>query len=255
MVFNVKYSNIFSVLVLKLNFCKLFLQVFNVHNNSFLMDASELDPETDYLVQVRSKACDYDGEWSEWSSVMQLKNNAKEASNMFLLLKFALLMCLVVGALMFLYIPVKRIMIETYFHVPSPAPFFQPLFTDYKGSLTNWLASEGTLMSIHKIEEPQTADTLIIEDNTIQEDQHLCATRNTQLQEQSPYVCHSVMDWLSPVTTIGSCSTPRFRFEGNVLSSTYNTTATSKGDSGCEDLMNSPISPLPESPLLPKVPL
>lgn len=78
MAFNVKYSNIFSVLVFKSNVCKLFLQVFNVHNNSFLMDASELDPDTDYLVQVRSKACDYQGQWSEWSSVMQFKKNAKE---------------------------------------------------------------------------------------------------------------------------------------------------------------------------------
>lgn len=176
------------------------------------------------------------------------------ASNMFLLLKFALLMCLVVGALMFLYILIKRIKIEMYFHVPSPAPFFQPLFTDYKGSLKNWLASEGTLMSIHKIEEPQAADTLIIEDNTIQEDQHLCATTKTQLQEPSPYVGHSVMDCLSPVTTVGSCSTLRFSFEGNGPSSTYNTTATSKCDSGCKDLVISASQiPFGESHLSPRV--
>ena len=61
----------------------------------------------------------------------------------------------------------------------------------------DWLASDGNLKWMHEIEEVQITNTLIIESKPIKEDHCISAAANTPLQDQSPYVDASLMNWFS----------------------------------------------------------
>lgn len=50
-------------------------------NKSILIDGSRLEPDTTYVLKVRSelyKSSGYKGQWSPWSALVQLRTDAKE---------------------------------------------------------------------------------------------------------------------------------------------------------------------------------
>ncbi|KAK2909855.1 hypothetical protein Q8A73_007570 [Channa argus] len=52
--------------------------------------------------------------------------------------------------------------IKTLSHTPSPAPFFQPLFQQYEGSLQEWLSPQGTFALMYKTEEILTTSDVTV---------------------------------------------------------------------------------------------
>ncbi|CAB1341779.1 unnamed protein product [Coregonus sp. 'balchen'] len=227
-------------------------EVFHVstRNNSLLIDGSGLEPDTTYVLKVRSdpNSSEYKGQWSPWSALVQLRTDAKEV-------------CVIAGVLLFVfYNPTTRMKIKAFYDVPSPAPFFQPLYKDYNESFQDWLASECNLIQTCKTQEFLTIDTLIIEAKPIAEDQDCSTTTPYPLaQGQTPYVGPSVMDWVCSHSPNGNgpgdipytqlpCSR-ELQFGDIFTSFSQDPSVTCEGDSGCEDLTLSRDSSLPNSPV------
>ncbi|XP_041737826.1 interleukin-21 receptor-like [Coregonus clupeaformis] len=242
-------------------------EVFHVssRNNSLLIDGSGLEPDTTYVLKVRSdpNSSEYKGQWSPWSALVQLRTDAKEAEPTIVLVlsQFVFPVCVIAGVLLFVfYNPTTRMKIKAFYDVPSPAPFFQPLYKDYNESFQDWLASECNLIQTCKTQEFLTIDTLIIEAKPIAEDQDCSTTTPYPLaQGQTPYVGPSVMDWVCSHSPNGNgpgdipytqlpCSR-ELQFGDVVTSFSQDPSVTCEGDSGCEDLTLSRDSSLPNSPV------
>ncbi|XP_067367824.1 uncharacterized protein [Channa argus] len=113
----------------------------------------------------------YSGTWSKWSSstcwiskLPKEPNSPQENENVSVILtKYLAPVCVVVGVLLFVFSrPATRMKIKTLSHTPSPAPFFQPLFQQYEGSLQEWLSPQGTFALMYKTEEILTTSDVTV---------------------------------------------------------------------------------------------
>ncbi|KAG9342923.1 hypothetical protein JZ751_015139 [Albula glossodonta] len=65
----------------------------------------------------------------------------------------AILLCLLIT-------PTARLKLKAWTAIPTPAPYFQPLFSDYKGNFQDWLVSHGNHGDVLKTEELLKIDSL-----------------------------------------------------------------------------------------------
>ncbi|CAL8354755.1 unnamed protein product [Arctogadus glacialis] len=114
---------------------------------SITLDYSRFDPSSEYCVRVKSK---YERAvpWSEWSeSVCWQRGEDQSQMGVYLLTAGVLLpVCVFAGLLLWLSVPSTRLKVRTLLQVPSPAPYFQPLFLHYEGNLHEWLSSPGAYL-------------------------------------------------------------------------------------------------------------
>ncbi|XP_056448319.1 interleukin-21 receptor-like [Gadus chalcogrammus] len=114
---------------------------------SITLDYSRLDLSSEYCVRVKSK---YKNavRWSEWSeSVCWQRGEDQSQMGVYLLTAGVLLpVCVFAGLLLWRSVLSTRLKVRSLLQVPSPAPYFQPLFLHYEGNLHEWLSSPGAYM-------------------------------------------------------------------------------------------------------------
>ncbi|KAJ8245764.1 hypothetical protein GJAV_G00260060 [Gymnothorax javanicus] len=202
----------------------------------------------DYIARVRSSPGQsfYRGEWSEWSSAVRWRTNVSpdatpSAKAMLLLIgSCSFLLCLLLGILGFHRFHQTDRM-KLYSSVPSPAPYFQLLYSNYNGDFLEWLVCDRKLREPFTMEQTLRMETLIGATSVADKEQFLpppsigpyinvCGqARHVQLETQLP----------------PSIQRPCMKAFG---SGSAGQTATI-GHTGCGDLMNSPargIKPLHE---------
>ncbi|KAK2844993.1 hypothetical protein Q5P01_011652 [Channa striata] len=125
--------------------------------------------DSKYCVKLRSRPYltiqEYKGVWSKWGPLTCWKNELpKDNENISVILTKSLApVCVVVGVLLLvLFSPAARMKIKTLSHTPSPAPFFQPLFQQYEGSLQEWLSPQHKFALIYKTEEILTTTDVTV---------------------------------------------------------------------------------------------
>ncbi|XP_078414554.1 uncharacterized protein LOC144690686 [Cetorhinus maximus] len=111
-----------------------------------VIEETELEPDSNYKARVRSKPLEnltYNGSWSTWSSEIEWKTNpavdspSKQSSLLFVLLAP---LSLVVIIFVFLYFRIHtHVVNKVWIHVPNPATFFQPLYSEHNGNFKEWI--------------------------------------------------------------------------------------------------------------------
>ncbi|XP_016106512.1 interleukin 21 receptor, tandem duplicate 2 [Sinocyclocheilus grahami] len=100
------------------------------------IDEMKLDPGTTYTVMVKTRIEDgnvYRGMWSDWSSAVEWKTEYRDEPNQ--VSKIAIGMFSMVGLLILLMsIPAARFKMKEISWVPTPAPYFQPLYQNHQGN-------------------------------------------------------------------------------------------------------------------------
>ncbi|KAL3980193.1 calcium-responsive transcription factor [Sarotherodon galilaeus] len=230
---------------------------------------------SEYCIKARYIPQEYieTSEWSEWSKPTCWKNKAKEEPETLLLLlaKYLFPLCLVVGALLFVfYSPAARMKIKTLSHTPSPAPFFQPLYQQHKGDLQEWLSLKDKNVLTHKADEVMISDRVAVvpkpKTKDPEESQTFLNPPVIQLafpQCQTSYVGLPGMDMapasiamVCPANTSYTqlpCSVWERGREAEIASSPpEDVLEISCVDSGCsfEDVTQSPECSLPSSPVV-----
>ncbi|KAG7492007.1 hypothetical protein MATL_G00010020 [Megalops atlanticus] len=190
------------------------------------IDAINFEPDTEYIAKVRSSPDQgyYQGQWSEWSPVVQWRTNASQDvsppmnADVFLFIgSLALPVCVMAGLLFFLCLsPSIRLKIKSCSKVPTPAAYFQTLYSHYDGDFQSWLVSSGNLGEPFKIEEVLKIDTLT-EATPVDDEDKFLSLAFYQTQCQPAYV---------------------------------NPCGTNRDDSGCEDPIRSVDSSWPHDAVL-----
>ncbi|XP_066545714.1 interleukin 21 receptor, tandem duplicate 2 isoform X1 [Amia ocellicauda] len=146
-----------------------------IHNTSNLneirLEKAELETDTQYVARVRSyfDGKHYRGNWSDWSSEVEWRTEPSvrhtkkgEPDFLMMFLQIILPLAIVAAVLLFLYFTVPaRLGMISFRKVPTPAPFFQPLYSNYKGNFRNWLLSDGLSGESFRRDEDLKIDTLI----------------------------------------------------------------------------------------------
>nr|XP_014265263.1 interleukin-21 receptor isoform X1 [Maylandia zebra] len=228
---------------------------------------------SEYCIKARYRPQTYSETWSEWSQPTCWENKAEEEPETLLLLlaKYLFPLCLVLGALLFVfYSPAARMKIKTLSHTPSPAPFFQPLYQQHKGDLQEWLSPKGKNVLMHKADEGMISDRVAVvpKPNTKdpEETQTFLNPPVIQLafpQCQTSYVGLPGMDMApAPIAMVCPANTSYTQLpcsvwergrEAEIASSPpEDVLDISCVDSGCsfEDVTQSPECSLPSSPVV-----
>ncbi|KAF6734679.1 Interleukin-21 receptor [Oryzias melastigma] len=148
-------------------------------STSYSLDEEKCTPDSEYAARVRSSpnGARFKGEWSDWSPEVSWRTEpapedftSKEFSSLYTVI---ISLCVVTILLILLcYGSVKRWRQNSF--IPTPAPYFQTLYTDCQGDFKSWVMTQD-----------DTADVLNVE-NTLQIDSlEKCAEQ--QQVEGSPY--------------------------------------------------------------------
>ncbi|KAL4624387.1 interleukin-21 receptor-like [Arapaima gigas] len=127
----------------------------NIYNNKSI-HIETLESDSEYVAQVCSGPIQmhYRGEWSVWSQAVRWRTDKQKNNTETLVFGMAGFLC--VAAVLCIWLK-TRLKMNTYSQVPSPAPFFQALYSNYKGDFQRWLVSQGSLGG------PLQTDTLKID--------------------------------------------------------------------------------------------
>ncbi|XP_047465040.1 interleukin-21 receptor [Mugil cephalus] len=143
----------------------------NTESKSYSVDDDHLMPGTEYVARVRSSPTQgtFKGEWSDWSSEVHWRTGPAVAastkytvpdpvSKLGMVLIFT---CVIVSsALLVCYVHVKKWR-ESVF-IPTPAPYFQTLYSDCQGDFKSWVvAREQAAEDMLKAEETLQVDALM----------------------------------------------------------------------------------------------
>ncbi|XP_072337303.1 interleukin-21 receptor-like isoform X2 [Scyliorhinus torazame] len=108
-----------------------------------VIEETELEPDTNYTARVRSKPSEsgkYGGSWSKWSPEIEWKTTPaldSPSKELFVVLA-PLLLAVIIFA--FLYFRIHACVVnKVWIHVPNPATFFQPLYSEHNGNFKEWI--------------------------------------------------------------------------------------------------------------------
>ncbi|XP_035254995.1 interleukin-21 receptor-like [Anguilla anguilla] len=129
------------------------------------IDDVHLETDTQYTAVVSSHpGPGYRGQWSEWSPPVHWRTKAipmRGLGALRFLWNVALPVCVVVGILLcFVFTPTARLKVKVWPVIPTPAPYFQPLFKSYSGNFRSWLLSQGGPGEPLKAEEAEKIETV-----------------------------------------------------------------------------------------------
>ncbi|KAJ8253512.1 hypothetical protein COCON_G00201240 [Conger conger] len=131
------------------------------------IDDDNLETDTEYTAVVCSFVRDnQQKQCSEWSPPVNWRSKSKpdvlavrDWEKITFLWNIVLPMCVIAGILLcFFFSPTVRLKIKVWSVIPTPAPYFQPLFTSYKGNFRSWLVSQGGPEEPLKMEDVQEID-------------------------------------------------------------------------------------------------
>ncbi|XP_041085078.1 interleukin-21 receptor-like isoform X2 [Polyodon spathula] len=112
------------------------------------LKASFLEADTVYIAKVRSAPnnISYIGHWSEWSQPVEWKTGApaEKKSDIIVivgLIVIPLLLAAVILVSLYFNLP-TRFKCVLFTKIPTPEPFFQPLYSNHKGNFRNWLSHQ-----------------------------------------------------------------------------------------------------------------
>ncbi|KAM4624505.1 interleukin-21 receptor [Polymixia lowei] len=214
----------------------------NTDEMNVLVDRHEFVPETEYAVKVRSSPSQafYRGQWSEWSSEVQWKTDPvlnDPPTNPFGVLldtKVIVPVCMLAPFLILLcYAPFTKLKKSAF--IPTPAPYFSSLYTDYQGDFKSWVLTPSNEADLLRTEQTLQIDTLTKSANILEED--LAALLHRGAGEEGPRC--SVFDAASYASPLGvpyamtpgpPQSPPTSPVKSLSLSSESESTV---GDSGC----------------------
>nr|XP_023672360.1 interleukin-21 receptor-like isoform X2 [Paramormyrops kingsleyae] len=180
---------------------------FNPSNNSYYIRVENLEPDTMYVAKVRSKMRGaYGGPWSEDSKAVTWNTTRKHDSATLLPFgKLDILLYLVAALFFFaLFSFTARQKLKAFSKIPTPAPYFQPLYKIYKGNFQNWLVHP-SYMGDCKMDELLKIDTLI-EAKPISNEESFQPPPLHSPRFQAPYVCYDEKDWTVRDQNDCSCS-------------------------------------------------
>ncbi|XP_048846951.1 interleukin 21 receptor, tandem duplicate 2 [Brienomyrus brachyistius] len=169
---------------------------FRPMNNSYYIKDENLEPNEMYVAKVRSKSkSPYDGPWSEDSKAVRWNTTRTHGSNILLPFgKLDILLYLVAALFFFVlfFSFTARQKLKAFSKIPTPAPYFQPLYKIYKGNFQNWLVHP-SYMGDCKMDELLKIDTLI-EAKPISNEESFQPLPPHFPRCQAPYVCYDDKD-------------------------------------------------------------
>lgn len=218
----------------------------NTDSMEFSVDDQQFAPYTDYAARVRTSPnqASYKGQWSDWSSEVHwtmesavgVHAGRQPNTYVFELGKVLIPLCVMVPLVLILlcYTPVKKWRQGAF--IPTPAPYFHTLYTDYKGDFKSWVVTQENASDMLKAEETLQIDTLT-KCMDVQEEEcqpqfhrHLMEGR-TYSNITDPGCDTSLLGIPYAVSTMAPCPAPESSFESETLSSEPGSPA--EGDSGC----------------------
>ncbi|XP_054455449.1 interleukin-21 receptor [Anoplopoma fimbria] len=218
-------------------------------NTDFLyyyLDNRIFDPHTEYAARVRSSPnlASYKGQWSDWSSevywktVSAVKVHTEFPSNILVsgLGKVFIPLCVVVPVFLLLcYAPVKKWRQSAF--IPTPAPYFQTLYSDCQGDFKSWVVTQENTADMLKAEETLQID-IFTKCEVVEEEEESQLQFHHQFTEGSIYSnipdpgCDtSLLGIPYAVSTMAPPSPPGSSHQSLALSSQPGSPA--EGDSGC----------------------
>ncbi|XP_035259306.1 interleukin-21 receptor isoform X2 [Anguilla anguilla] len=210
-------------------------------NKTQHIDGSNFEPGTEYIAKVCSSPDQdyYKGHWSEWSTAVKWRTDpspvldATPSARTVLLFigSFSFLACMLVGVLVCL----KRCRIKLHSHVPTPAPYFQPLYSNYNGDLQSWLVSQSNLGEPFTMEETLKIDPLFEVTPIVNEERFLPLTSSNQYVN----VCGMVNQDNVGTPPLASIQKSSFEVLRHL---SLEEMGTSGDDLGCEGWIHSPAS-------------
>ncbi|KAG7459937.1 hypothetical protein MATL_G00215880 [Megalops atlanticus] len=222
-------------------------------NQTLFIDDNMFEPDTEYTAKVCSiPRIPYQGVCSEWSPAVHWRTNVTQGplglDGFKPLGQVVCAVCVVAGVLLCLFFsPKARLRMKAWSEVPTPAPYFQPLYKNYSGNFQSWLVSQGSLREPFKMDELLKIDALI-EAKPLKDEETFLTPTIHLMQCQPPYVGPGNKDWGADIfgsapedhpPTPVSLSALRTSFGEIFGSRSLDMGDGSEGDSGCEDLTHS----------------
>ncbi|CAB1312309.1 unnamed protein product [Coregonus sp. 'balchen'] len=153
------------------------------HSTNISRNVEEFEPDTEYTVKVRSIPNQqlFQGQWSEWSSEVHWRTDPIQKVAELPTNTFTAILCVLVPVLLILcYIPIVRLNKSAF--IPTPAPYFQSLYTDCEGDFRSWVVTPGYGADLLKTEETLQIDTLT-EIVPVLDDDHSSLVPHHMIQE------------------------------------------------------------------------
>ncbi|XP_069036932.1 interleukin-21 receptor-like [Lepisosteus oculatus] len=234
-----------------------------------------LEPDTVYVAKLRAgpENSYYKGHWSKWSSEVEWRTNSSlddnpsdRKGNLAVIWQIALSLAAVAVIASCLYCTLPaRIWIKSCTSVPTPAPFFQPLYSHYKGDFQKWLLSQGLQGDLIKMEEVLKID-MLIDAKPIKKEESCFLAEPSETICQVTYVnphckdkntlvmwnddsMHNQAEVLSDNTGSGSPLFLKASFDEMFSSLSLDSSGMMECDSGCEDPTQSLDSSWPHTTL------
>ncbi|XP_071318645.1 interleukin-21 receptor [Trachinotus anak] len=214
----------------------------NTDRKSYYSDDQIFEPDTEYTARVRTSPnlAFYKGQWSDWSSEVHWKTESSMndvPTNTFIseMGKVFIPICVMAPLILLLcYAPVKKWRQSAF--IPTPAPYFQTLYSDCQGDFKSWVITHENIADMLNAEASLQIDTLTKCADVPEED---CQPQfHHQLMEASAYsnindpVCDtSLLGVPYAVSTMAPLSAPGNSLKSLTLSSQPGSPA--EGDSGC----------------------
>ncbi|KAF7649081.1 hypothetical protein LDENG_00147500 [Lucifuga dentata] len=200
----------------------------NTDSMNFSVDDHHFVPDSEYAVRVRSSPNQaiYKGEWSDWSPEVRWRTDSviKDLSTNTFVPGLIILLCVMVPVFLFLCCGSLKKWRQPAF-IPTPAPYFQTLYSDYQGDFKSWVVTPENRADMLKAEKTLQIDTLTE-----------CAEVQEENQAMSPY--SNVSDLSSDASLLGlpcaMATTADASAPGLLKSQTQSSKPGSPaGDSGC----------------------
>ncbi|MGH0140515.1 UNVERIFIED_CONTAM: hypothetical protein FKN15_037249 [Acipenser sinensis] len=164
------------------------------------LKASFLEADTVYVAKVRSAPnnISYTGHWSEWSQPVEWKTGvlAKKKSDIIVIIGsivIPLILAAVILVSLYFNLP-TRFKCVLFTKIPTPEPFFQPLYSNHKGNFRNWLSHQGDPL---RKEEELTFDSLVQTKQAKTEDSFFLCTQEEVLNHIT-YIKPIYREWSCP---------------------------------------------------------
>uniref|UniRef100_A0A4W5QKG8 Fibronectin type-III domain-containing protein n=1 Tax=Hucho hucho TaxID=62062 RepID=A0A4W5QKG8_9TELE len=152
------------------------------HSTNISVNNENFEPDTEYTVKVRSIPNQqvFQGQWSEWTSEVHWRT--ANAVPMFFVPLVAELQTNTFTAILCVLVPVLLILFNKSTFIPTPAPYFQSLYTDCDGDFRSWVVTPGSGADLLKPEETLQIDTLT-ETIPVLDDDHSSLMPHHMIQE------------------------------------------------------------------------
>ncbi|KAK6476208.1 interleukin-21 receptor-like isoform X1 [Huso huso] len=227
------------------------------------LKASFLEADTVYVAKVRSAPnnISYTGHWSEWSQLVEWKTGVltEKKSDIIVIIGsivIPLLLAAVILVSLYFNLP-TRFKCVLFTKIPTPEPFFQPLYNNHKGNFRNWLSNhrdplrkEGLKIdSLAQTKQTKTEDSFFLR---TQEEvlNHITYVKPIHREWSCPAKhgngddCKGTQEVASDIVSSTLAALPKSlqSYDEMFSSLSLDLAGVTDSDSGCDDMTRSPDS-------------